>query len=1707
MAEQMIGTGQISLTKIKKGSMGESAKYVIVNGEQIFRYSDTEMLSIPSPKNIVISASIYNINTTNIKWYYKKPSDTNWTELNPSIQSRGLTGKSQFIVDPNGSYWNGATSLTFACFVDNNFYDELTIVKLAEGNSFSAILSNESQTIATDVNGNFDEEDLNKIKTEIQVFKGTEKLMMATGNVDPQINEYTLKIVNNSNLEGRINSNTGEIEITSFSKSADTGYFDVQATIKTSDASLAGKSILKRFTLTKAKQGEQGTIGEDAKQVTVVGQNLFVIGSDIDKTVTPSYIKITGISKNITDFENRSWQHLVTDEQGNQTWEQIIHKEGVSEISYSATNYSTLILYPNALELQTHNYLTIRYWVDTYYDEMSIAQISESSGYIANLTNESHTVAVTADGRLLDDQLDGAYTLINAYKNTSTLEAVEAKDLLGDGKFYAELETIIPADAENIIAKTAPDKFSLHSISQSTKYISGTIRIYCESEENYIDKTVTFTKSYTGEKGEDGEDAYILSLDKDNSIIKLAFDEGIELSDYEDVNVTASVYQGGEQIGKYTGSEKGVEYSIRPSDEGIQYSSTIRANGELYVDVTGITGSRAYLDIVATIKERKDNVDRVITTITKRYAVVVISEGQSAKYVELSYDEQYFIFDNKVISSDINRNTVSPNFIRIYSNIYNFKPNPETSFWQYLKSKTEDTEVWETISSPSAAEYIKDGNSYQVSLFVDPYEYWGNKKSLTIRYIANSLGEYSDTVTLQRVQDSNTLVASLTNENITLTADSNGNVDDIDRAYTYFNVYYGNNKLKDDQFNVELLSGANSGAVLEKVDNKWMLYLTSLSVNIINHSVKVSISYYDEISETKKYQETILTFTVSKALQGLVGPQGPAGPAGATGEQGYSVHIKYLMSGFTKRFVDIIPIKHLSNTTCSQTNTKTLLFSMNKLNAETPYIEIPIYNGLDITAYRYLVVRYKVKQGNPETFKVAFVGETNSVTKTFGPQEIGTRIDTQDWATCFIDLKVFEDEFFLYPQSNNITYIQFYWTSNTTQDVQVELDWLSVTTSMTNEPGDFIGTLTAKEPSPNVEDYLWSKMSTVADYDWVNEWNSNKTLIGDSYFVSPQAFFGKKNNELKTYSGIALNMKLPEDNIETKGIIGYNNNTRTFTIDQETGVARFGNWNSEEAGSGSGNDSFLEAGLNGLIGTLNGTEVVMKNLNASHITTGTLDANKITVTNLNASNITTGTLDAEIIDVVNLNATNITSGQIDADKINVVNLDASNINTGTLNADRVNVINLNASNITTGTIDASLIRVENIDASNITTGTIDANRINVANINASNINTGILDATLITTGVLDASKINVKNMNADSITSGTIDADLIHVVNLNGENIKANTIEGNAIKAGTIDADRLVANSIGAGQIQAGAITAGSGIIASGAIGDAEISSLSASKITAGVIDTSLITVSSRDSVMEITGNQIMINDTTDVLDIRNRVILGKYNKGNEIKYGLLIRGEDGTTIMFDERGVHNAGITDGAIDNNKVSDNANISGKKLDINSVITTINEDGSINLSGTKVQVGDRTLDVELSTQNQKIEDNSTKIESQKAQISALDDKISLKVDNTIFEQYETTVNGKIEELESGLPYQVNVFSSNGEIFKNGNIETVLTLSVIYKGKEIVDTLNNEQIIWTRVSRDPIGDQEWNRNHKGKGKSITITSDDVYSKAVFEVEIINL
>lgn len=172
-------------------------------------------------------------------------------------------------------------------------------------------------------------------------------------------------------------------------------------------------------------------------------------------------------------------------------------------------------------------------------------------------------------------------------------------------------------------------------------------------------------------------------------------------------------------------------------------------------------------------------------------------------------------------------------------------------------------------------------------------------------------------------------------------------------------------------------------------------------------------------------------------------------------------------------------------------------------------------------------------------------------------------------------------------------------------------------------------------------------------------------------------------------------------------------------------------------------------------------------------------------------------------------------------------------------------------------------------------------------------------------------------------------------------------------------------------QIVTNEITAAKGWMLESSIGSAQISDLDVVKLNAGTIDTSIVNLSSPDSSMQITGSQILVNDVSDALNPLNRIILGKYiNSDKKTEYGLLVRSKDGQTIMIDGTGVHNAGITDGAIDNNKVADNANISGKKLDINSVVTQINE-GETKISQTIVQVGDKTLDIALSEQTYAID----------------------------------------------------------------------------------------------------------------------------------------
>lgn len=275
-----------------------------------------------------------------------------------------------------------------------------------------------------------------------------------------------------------------------------------------------------------------------------------------------------------------------------------------------------------------------------------------------------------------------------------------------------------------------------------------------------------------------------------------------------------------------------------------------------------------------------------------------------------------------------------------------------------------------------------------------------------------------------------------------------------------------------------------------------------------------------------------------------------------------------------------------------------------------------------------------------------------------------------------------------------------------------------------------------------------------------------------------------------------------------------------------------------------------------------------------------------------------------------------------------------------------------------------------------------------------------------------AQKFTAANGNIDNLTGQFATFKDLTTTNFTAVtgNIKDLTVESQRVKT-------LLAGNITSDNIATGAITAGSGIIAQGAIGDAEISSLSANKIKSGTVDTSLVTIASIDSAITITGNQLMVNDTTNAVSPINRVILGKYTNGSATTYGLLIRGKDGKTVMLDGDGVHNAGITNGAVDNNKVADDANISGNKLDINSVVRSVNG-ATEKIHSTVVQVGDRSLNVYLGEQTNTITEHGESLRTQAASIKAAQDSIKLKLDTQTWTTAKEEIDGKISKNTSNL-----------------------------------------------------------------------------------------
>ena len=325
-------------------------------------------------------------------------------------------------------------------------------------------------------------------------------------------------------------------------------------------------------------------------------------------------------------------------------------------------------------------------------------------------------------------------------------------------------------------------------------------------------------------------------------------------------------------------------------------------------------------------------------------------------------------------------------------------------------------------------------------------------------------------------------------------------------------------------------------------------------------------------------------------------------------------------------------------------------------------------------------------------------------------------------------------------------------------------------------------------------------------------------------------------------------------------------------------------------------------------------------------------------------------------------------------------------------------------------ITANLAEVDTIVAQTITTvdlhtTNLDAINGSITNLTSDNIEVRNLVANAIVTVDLHTTNLTsingeITNLNSDIINVNLLLADAATIVELDATNIRTTTLEAQTALINT-----LVAGNIGAANIAAGTIVAGSTIIAEGAIGSAQILNLDAGKLNAGTVDTSKVTIQGSNGRLKITGNRLQVFAGTTTL--YERVSLGDVN-GDGTVYGFRVRGADGTTILFDETGVREEGITDGAITNVKISDTAAIDGTKLDIASVVTEIN-DGIETISSSKIFLNDTTLDLAFGTLSTSVSGQATTISSHTTSIAANLTAIGLKVATLTYTAKMTLLDG--------------------------------------------------------------------------------------------------
>lgn len=425
-------------------------------------------------------------------------------------------------------------------------------------------------------------------------------------------------------------------------------------------------------------------------------------------------------------------------------------------------------------------------------------------------------------------------------------------------------------------------------------------------------------------------------------------------------------------------------------------------------------------------------------------------------------------------------------------------------------------------------------------------------------------------------------------------------------------------------------------------------------------------------------------------------------------------------------------------------------------------------------------------------------------------------------------------------------------------------------------------------------------------------------------------------------------------------------------------------------GSSSTSEPILEEGLNNAINTAKDVEndvVNFKNLTAEKFTAinGQFNGIDTDIANINKS------LSAQEASIKKIDAEKLSANEAE---LSYAKIDALETVSGKFN-----------------TLESDYGKFKELTTTNITGITADIKQIKTDNVNIA--------------GRVTANEGSIKNLNTDKLNSADAYLVFAKISDLNATNANITNLNANLAKIST-----LLSGSVTAGSTETIVLNAKNTTIENALIKDAMIDSLSFNKLKGIDINTTKLTVHSNDGKSTWKDNTIKIADSS-----RTRVQIGKDSEGD---YNIYIWDKAGN-LMFDPLGLTDKGVTREVIDNSNVKENAGIVGSKLDIDSVISSINgSTTAIKSSQIKFDDKNQTLDIVFKSMETSLSNQEKTIATIQNNVKSTNDIASSALSSA--KNANTDASNALSQIKS---VEEKVTSNTTAInTANGKINTLIT-----------------------------------------------------------------